>query len=141
MIASLKSEIIDDVWAMFQMMEEPWDCSKWRNVYGLKMSRGLFSFYFCLFLKYVFGVQVSLGKADWDFKDWWNKPAQGCFNVFRVFMFKCLRTAVLWSSITSTPETYHCTLRYSPCGDYRDSKKSLLIQVISVFQELFFPFL
>ena len=56
-------------------------------------------------------------------------------------MFQCLRTAVLWSSITSTPETYHCTLRCSPCGDYRDSKKSLLIQVISVFQELFFPFL
>lgn len=93
LIASLKSRIIDDVWAMFQMMEEPSfrGCSKWRNVCGLKMSRGLFSFDFCLFLKYVFGVQVSLGKADWD---WWNKPAQGCFKVFRVVTFKCLRTAV-----------------------------------------------
>lgn len=63
------------------------------------MSRGLSSFEFCLFLEYVFGVQVSLGKADWDS---WSKPAQGCFKVFIVFMFRCLRAALSWAHLKHT---------------------------------------
>lgn len=61
--------------------------------------------------------------------------------MFIVSVFECLRTAALWSSITRVPETCRCALCCSPCGDFRDSKKSLLTQVISIFQELFFPFL
>lgn len=42
---------------------------------------------FVYFLKYVFGVHMSLGKPGWD---WWNKSVQGWFKVFVVFMFKYL---------------------------------------------------